>query len=76
MIPRLDVSIREVEPRYNEFRHVSSFLPERETETGMGVEVDAMLGSYVGSGALKTRLGVHDVERAMARRRPLSRAVL
>lgn len=30
-----------------------------------------MPGSYVCSGALKARLGVHDVERAMARRRPL-----
>jgi hypothetical protein len=36
------------------------------------VEVDGMPGSYVCSGALKARLGVHDVERAMARRRPLS----
>jgi hypothetical protein len=35
------------------------------------VEVDGMPGSYVCSGALKARLGVHDVERAMARRRPL-----
>ena len=35
------------------------------------VEVDAMPGSYVCSGALKARLGVHDVEQAMARRRPL-----
>ena len=30
------------------------------------VEVDGMLGSYVCSGALKARLGVHDVERTMA----------
>jgi hypothetical protein len=29
-----------------------------------------MPGSYVCSGALKARLGVHDVERAVARRRP------
>ena len=35
------------------------------------VEVDAMPGSFVCSGALKARLGAHDVERAMARRRPL-----
>ena len=35
------------------------------------VEIDGMPGSYVCSGALKARLGVHDVERAMARRRPL-----
>ena len=35
------------------------------------VEVDGMPGSYVCSGALKARLGVHDVERAVARRRPL-----
>ena len=35
------------------------------------VEVDGMPGSYVFSGALKARLGVHDVERAMAGRRPL-----
>ena len=35
------------------------------------VEVDGMPGSYVCSGALKARLGVHDVEQAMARRRPL-----
>jgi hypothetical protein len=35
------------------------------------VEVDGMPGSYVFSGALKARLGVHDVERAMAERRPL-----
>jgi hypothetical protein len=30
-----------------------------------------MPGSFVCSGALKARLGAHDVERAMARRRPL-----
>jgi hypothetical protein len=36
------------------------------------VEVDAMPGSYVCSGALKARLGVHDVGQAMARQRPLS----
>lgn len=35
------------------------------------VEVDGMPGSYVFSGALRARLGVHDVERAMAGRRPL-----
>ena len=35
------------------------------------VEVDAMPGSFVCSGALKARLGAHAVERAMARRRPL-----
>jgi hypothetical protein len=35
------------------------------------VDVDAMPGRYVCSGALKARLGVHDVERAMARRQPL-----
>jgi hypothetical protein len=35
------------------------------------VDVDAMPGSYVCSGALKARLGRHDVERAMARRLPL-----
>jgi hypothetical protein len=35
------------------------------------VEVDGMPGSYVCSGALKARLGAHDVERAMTRRRPL-----
>jgi hypothetical protein len=35
------------------------------------VEVDAMPGSFVCSGALKARLGAHTVERAMARRRPL-----
>ena len=35
------------------------------------VEVDWMPGSYVCSGALKFRLGDHDVERAMAQRRPL-----
>jgi hypothetical protein len=35
------------------------------------VEVDAMPGSFVCSGALKARLGAHDVERAMARHRPL-----
>ena len=35
------------------------------------VEVDGMPGSFVCSGALKARLGVHDVERAMARRSPL-----
>jgi hypothetical protein len=35
------------------------------------VEIDGMPGSYVCSGALKARLGVHDVERAIARRRPL-----
>jgi hypothetical protein len=35
------------------------------------VEVDGMPGSYVCSGALKARLGVHDVEQAMARQRPL-----
>ena len=35
------------------------------------VEVDAMPGSFVCSGALKARLGAHAVERAMARRHPL-----
>ena len=35
------------------------------------VEVDGMPGSYVCSGALKAHLGVHDVEQAVARRRPL-----
>ena len=35
------------------------------------VEVDAMPGSFVCSGALKARLGAHAAERAMARRRPL-----
>jgi hypothetical protein len=35
------------------------------------VEIDEMPGGYVCSGALKARLGVHDVEQAMARRRPL-----
>lgn len=35
------------------------------------LEVDGMPGSYVCSGALKARLGEHDVERAMARKRPL-----
>ena len=35
------------------------------------VEIDVMPGGYVCSGALKARLGVRDVERAMAGRRPL-----
>jgi hypothetical protein len=35
------------------------------------VEVDGMPGSYVCSGALKAHLGAHDVEQAIARRRPL-----
>jgi hypothetical protein len=35
------------------------------------VEIDGMPGSYVCSGALKTRLGPHDVEAAMASHRPL-----
>jgi hypothetical protein len=35
------------------------------------VEVDSMPGSYVCSGALKAHLGVHAVDRAIARRRPL-----
>lgn len=36
------------------------------------VEIDGMPGGYVCSGALKERLGVHDVERAMAGERQLS----
>jgi hypothetical protein len=35
------------------------------------LEVDGMPGSYVCSGALRTRLGAHDVERAVADERPL-----
>lgn len=35
------------------------------------IEVDGMPGFYVCSGALKAHLGVRDVERAMARRRPM-----
>jgi hypothetical protein len=35
------------------------------------VEVDGMPGGYACSGALKAHLGVHDVEQAMARQRPL-----
>jgi hypothetical protein len=35
------------------------------------VEIDGMPGGYVCSGALKARLGIHDVQQAMARRRPL-----
>jgi hypothetical protein len=37
------------------------------------VEVDAMPGDFICTGAMKQRLGMHDVERTMAKGRPLHR---
>lgn len=57
------VKLRPVEPRT-----LPAALRERKDFT---VEVDGMPGHYVCSGALKIRLAVRDVQRALDRRQPL-----
>jgi hypothetical protein len=57
------IKLRPVVPRElpHGLRHSKRFV----------VEIDGMPGNYVCSGALKARLGIHDVERTIAGERPL-----